>query len=694
MVPYWPDGEASWKIETPLLHTDISSAPRLSAFAFEQQFGFELDLIDLSLHLFATEPATPDIILPETIWKQRLRGVAATAINLIKRTNAEIVFVPHGAEVISRILAAVASALGHRVLFWESGFFPGQLYLDPLAPHFFRGAARIDALTPEPAPSARAYAFQKQWKAARHTKYPQAKANSPTLNKWLARDSRPVLFLPGQVPSDANAVVSLNTFDTLDDLYQATLDHIPADWRVLYKPHPLASLDPLAKLQLPSDKFLRVDVDVHDALQVADAVLVHSSNVGLEALLYGKPVLTLGRPIYSGRGLTIDLDHPRELPTVLAEPTARISPPKEPVLTFLDLLLDEALIADNDVGALLRRIDQAPPGAHQTSRLSWYGQPVQALAEAARAVHKELRTLVRLDYALEALPSVYRQVLEHHVGLKALEPHRFGGPIVPRNRYAPCPMPDLTAHLGSKAVYRGMRLEHCVDPVAAINKDDSTCVFALPPSPSQRDDAIQSLSESDLVYIANKSGRKVSLFSLNKQTYTNKISSDLWAVVISKDKPDVPEAGTAAFRPWKIPLDAFELAEGVRKLGPDYIAIDTPARHPIFGPFLQVPAGVWEISWDASPVPMQSRVMQWLRNASRLKLEQKLRIEWVEHLDREARVLYYASYEAGVLVVTARPDAVYECRVSCATSHKSRPKPIICFRGITLRRENLSPIRD
>jgi capsular polysaccharide biosynthesis protein len=40
----------------------------------------------------------------------------------------------------------------------------------------------------------------------------------------------------------------------------------------------------------------------------SSAVATISSTVGLEALLYEKPVLTLGRPFYSGYGVTLDAD--------------------------------------------------------------------------------------------------------------------------------------------------------------------------------------------------------------------------------------------------------------------------------------------------------------------------------------------------------------------------------------------------
>ena len=46
----------------------------------------------------------------------------------------------------------------------------------------------------------------------------------------------------------------------------------------------------------------------HELIRGAEAVAVISSTVGLEALLYGKPVLTLGQPFYSGYGVTLDVD--------------------------------------------------------------------------------------------------------------------------------------------------------------------------------------------------------------------------------------------------------------------------------------------------------------------------------------------------------------------------------------------------
>lgn len=51
----------------------------------------------------------------------------------------------------------------------------------------------------------------------------------------------------------------------------------------------------------------------HELILRADAIAVISSTVGLEALLYGKPVLTLGDPFYAGYGLTLDVGSFAEL---------------------------------------------------------------------------------------------------------------------------------------------------------------------------------------------------------------------------------------------------------------------------------------------------------------------------------------------------------------------------------------------
>jgi hypothetical protein len=75
-------------------------------------------------------------------------------------------------------------------------------------------------------------------------------------------------------------------------------------------------------------------VSSHTLMRDAAAVAVISSTVGLEALLYEKPVLTLGQPFYAGYGVTLDVDSFRELreqvPALL-----RFRPDPERIARFL-----------------------------------------------------------------------------------------------------------------------------------------------------------------------------------------------------------------------------------------------------------------------------------------------------------------------------------------------------------------------
>nr|WP_312295830.1 hypothetical protein [Brevundimonas diminuta] len=384
LCPYWPDGEASWKTETVLLEREIGSAPRLTAVEFQQRFGFELDLVELSLHQFATEPLTPELLLPESVWRQHLRGVALLAAERMEASDADVVFVAHGAETVSRIIAEMAARLGMRFLYWESGFFPGYVYVDPWAPHFFRGGGWIDSLPMPAAPSQQTIDFLNDWLHTRESKYDQALEDiSSAVSEWVAADDRPILFLPGQISTDANVVVNLGSYDSLSDLYHEVLRHVPSNWRVLYKPHPKAIIDPLLTTSLPNDRFLRADIHIHDAFALSTAVLTVSSNVGLEAILYGKPTLVLGQPVYAGRQLSFDISEYEKITDTLSN-LPNTSRQDETNSRFLDLLTG-FLINQNTHGRLRNLLCvNVPP--RLSTRLSYYNSKTIDIVKLARLI--------------------------------------------------------------------------------------------------------------------------------------------------------------------------------------------------------------------------------------------------------------------------------------------------------------------
>jgi hypothetical protein len=56
-------------------------------------------------------------------------------------------------------------------------------------------------------------------------------------------------------------------------------------------------------------RLIRPGTNSHRIIESADAVVVINSTVGWEALLYNKPVVVLGKPFYSGYGVTFDVEN-------------------------------------------------------------------------------------------------------------------------------------------------------------------------------------------------------------------------------------------------------------------------------------------------------------------------------------------------------------------------------------------------
>lgn len=668
IAPYWPDGQGAAVPQAPLLARDIGSAPRLSGFAFRQAFGFDLDLADLSAHLFATQPITADLLLPESVWSQHLRGVAQTAARFLDDARADIVFVPHGAEVVSRLLAEMVVASNRRLLFWESGFFPGFLYTDPQAPHFFRGACRMDRLPLPVEASPKARAVVDRWKANRSSKYLQN--SSPltrrALHKWSIADERPIIFLAGQIATDANAVVSLGHHPDLGAAYREALQSVPRDWRILYKPHPLASQDPLQGFDAPADQFFRTDADIHDIFAVSRVVLAYSSNVGLEALLAGLPVALLGRPVYSGRGLTHDLASPEDLSVLLA--SGATSPDAAGVLAFLSLILSEGLTEDNDAAALSRRIAEAR-ALPQPSRLPWYGDDVQALGRAAQELAAALRPASTLSEAFDTLSASSRTTLLQHVSVEAFADHIFGGPMTPPGKSAPRPMPEVSAD--SPLTYSELKLEESIDPGAVLRKALSSVApgaslcLSLPSEAACSADSVQRLTRQDLDSLCAQCDppRTAHVLGLDSNHWARPDVAPTWLLLAKPADRSQPSSGAVedhyegpvAFRPWSIPASAFSYRDQPQLSAQAAQVRILQQGAAIYGPYIPTPPGAWRVSWRLGQ-PFWRRMLGAVAAPS-------IAMDVVEHRDNASSVIARTTAGAPQLSFEAVPDATYEFRV-------------------------------
>ena len=101
-------------------------------------------------------------------------------------------------------------------------------------------------------------------------------------------------------------------------LIEQVSEALPAGYDIVLKEHPMSigrnSLGMLRRLRRRRNiRLVEPHTSSHELVQRSKAVIVISSTVGLEALMYDKPVLTMGQPFYSGYGVTVDIDSFRTL---------------------------------------------------------------------------------------------------------------------------------------------------------------------------------------------------------------------------------------------------------------------------------------------------------------------------------------------------------------------------------------------
>ncbi|MFM7273968.1 MAG: capsular polysaccharide biosynthesis protein, partial [Gammaproteobacteria bacterium] len=175
------------------------------------------------------------------------------------------------------------------------------IYYDASAPS---GLDRLCAAALGEAEVRRARELRAAWCEGRVSKY-----------NHLPEDRDPprgeYVLVVDQTAGDASLAGGGVTPQTFRRMVEAALAEHP-DAQVLIRMHPdvLAGrrrgcIDP-ALLRLPRVSLARADVHPASLLAAARAVYVASSQLGFEALLFGKPLRCFGMPFYAGRGLSAD----------------------------------------------------------------------------------------------------------------------------------------------------------------------------------------------------------------------------------------------------------------------------------------------------------------------------------------------------------------------------------------------------
>jgi hypothetical protein len=150
---------------------------------------------------------------------------------------------------------------------------------------------------------------------------------------------RPFVYFPLHVTDDFKVKKVIPHCADQAYLIRQVAAALPQGCDLVLKEHPASiGRNPTAMLRglaaLPNVRLVDAHTSSHDLMKRAAAVVVISSTVGLEALLYARPVLTLGRPFYAGYGVTIDVDSFADIRRAVPE-VLRFTPDRERILRFL-----------------------------------------------------------------------------------------------------------------------------------------------------------------------------------------------------------------------------------------------------------------------------------------------------------------------------------------------------------------------
>ena len=153
--------------------------------------------------------------------------------------------------------------------------------------------------------------------------YVEQKARAAAVGRlYNELGQRPFFYFPLHVTDDFKIERAIPWCADQEYLIEQVSWALPQGFDLVLKEHPVSigRNDPgmLRRLtKIPNVRLVDPYTSSHDLIRNSAAVVVIGSTVGLEALLHGHPVLTLGQPYYAGYGATVDIDSFRHIRTAV-----------------------------------------------------------------------------------------------------------------------------------------------------------------------------------------------------------------------------------------------------------------------------------------------------------------------------------------------------------------------------------------
>ncbi len=137
-----------------------------------------------------------------------------------------------------------------------------------------------------------------------------------TVRKTLGiNDTKKVVFVPFQQPNDTvirHFSGATGSFENFHRVISELVSQLGDNWCVIYKKHPAENSLPPIKGAICADTF-----NTYDLIELADALVVINSGVGLYGAMFGKPVYVLGEAWYQHNGMNVQVTNAEQLPALI-----------------------------------------------------------------------------------------------------------------------------------------------------------------------------------------------------------------------------------------------------------------------------------------------------------------------------------------------------------------------------------------
>ncbi|WP_197465374.1 capsular polysaccharide export protein, LipB/KpsS family [Marinomonas sp. TW1] len=233
----------------------------------------------------------------------------AKYLALLTKIKPEYLVVWNGKKLPNVTVVMAAKTLGIKVFYFENGLLPKTVSLDPKGVNFASSLSRDPAFYRNFDPENR-YVFSAPDLVPRASIKKRNRFDAIELPKRF-------VFVPFQVPHDTQIVCYSSWIKSMESLYDHVISAVKAlgdpELKVVFKEHPtwhkhyvtLYEKDPIAVFANGNA--------TPELMSKSQVVITINSTVGMESLLLGKPVITLGDACYNIDGLVQHANNQHEL---------------------------------------------------------------------------------------------------------------------------------------------------------------------------------------------------------------------------------------------------------------------------------------------------------------------------------------------------------------------------------------------